>query len=713
MIVEAPPEAPAPPRARYDLPLILAGLVLADGLLLAPLGPEARLAGALVLFVLLPGVLLVQAVFPGSRPGPLERWLLALAAGYALGTFLGLALYVAFRPLTAGAVLGGANVLVGGLLLAALRRRRGRGEPLWPRFGRLDRALLVILAASAPIRLWNLGYSEFQGDEALVLLRTQAVLQGIGDAMIAHRKPPGEILLYAPFAAGLGVVTEFTARLPFALAGLAGVVAVYRLGQRMFGPRAGLAAALLLALNGYFVAFGRILQYQSVGLLLDALGVLCLYQFARPGQLRRGYAVLGAFLLAGSALTALSAVFLLPVAAVALWPRIVGRRRLARRELAVWLWPLALLVPGALLLYLIPASQPGMLDLASAWPYLGPRLGGSRPYFNLERMLLSINHYTSSPYLLVTFGVGGIVVLEALFDRARELGQQFGSRRAGPALAPLLGGLDARNTTAAALVAGSVALLVGTRRRSLAWKLALVWAAGPLFAHLFLVRIPGTHFREIFPGLLLLVGSAAAWLYGRAPSHALRRAAVALGAVFLAASAHYVYVAWIRPWPEYQLQYPAFRHPLDWTRLDVRSAGGTFGAARHHGWKTVAALVAQGALPARYTTNERPAEAAWYMHGSWICDEQAELYILTPRLPQQRAAIEQGETLPGWVLAGRVYVDGRPTLSLLTRQPLPGGPRTYRDEEYTAQFDRDRSSPWTPVGRLYRPGLNSGPECPG
>ena len=715
MIAEAPPieTAPPPSRTRFDPLLVLAATALADGLLLAPVPPEIRLVGALALFVVLPGVLLVQAVFVGPRPGPLERWLLALAGGYTLVTLLGLAVYVPFRPLNQGAVVAAGTALVGGLLVLALRRRRGVAEPLWPRFGQLDRALVIVLLAAAPFRLWNLGHSEFQGDEALALLRTVAVLHGVPDALIAHRKPPGEILMYAPFAAGLGAVTELTARLPFSLAGVAGVVALYRLGQLMFGQRVAVVAALLMAVNGYFVAFGRILQYQSVELLLNTLAVLCLYRFARAGASRRGYAAIGALLMAGAALTALSAVFLLPVAALALWPRLFGPRRVPWRDLAVWLWPLVLLVPTAVLLYLLPATMPGMLDLSSAWPYLGPRLGGSRPYFNLERMLLSINHYVSSPYLIITLGVGAIVMFEALLDRSRELGERFGLSPAGRGLALFLPNLEMRNVPPAALLAGAVALLAGTNRRTLGWKLALIWATGPLFAHLFLVRVPGTHFREIFPGLLLLVGGAAAWLYDRLPGRGVRLAATAAGVLFLVASAHYVFVASIRPWPEYQLQYPAFRHPLDWTRLDVRSAGGTFGAARHHGWKTVATLVARGELPARYTTNERPSEAGWYMKSSWICDEQAELYIMTPRLTPQRLAIEKRDTLPGWFLAAQVYVDGRATMSLLTRQPPPGGPKQYSDTSYTAIYDRELSSPWTSVRRLYRPGLNSAPECPG
>jgi hypothetical protein len=273
-------------------------------------------------------------------------------------------------------------------------------------------------------------------------------------------------------------------------------------------------------------------------------------------------------------------------------------------------------------------------------------------------------------------------------------------------------GLNLPNVPPALLVGGGSVLLLGSARRSAAWKLALAWMSVPLFTHLFLVFFPGTHYREIMPGLLLLVSREAVGLYDRLAGRAARLIALLAGGILLAASLHYVYTAWIRPWPEYQLTFPLDRHPLDWTRAESRSAGGTFGAARRHGWKVVSELVSAGELPARYTTNERPAEAAWYLKSSWICDEQAELFILAPRFPRDRQLVEQGGTLPGYQLAGRVYVDDHPTLSLLTRQAPPGGPRMYRSEDFGRLFDRELASPWTPVGRLYRPGLNSAPICP-
>ena len=73
-----------------------------------------------------------------------------------------------------------------------------------------------------------------------------------------------------------GQIDETSARLPFALAGMAALVAIWLLGWRLINGRAGWIAALLLALSGYYVAFARFVQYQSVVILATAAALLAL-----------------------------------------------------------------------------------------------------------------------------------------------------------------------------------------------------------------------------------------------------------------------------------------------------------------------------------------------------------------------------------------------------------------------------------------------------
>ena len=111
------------------------------------------------------------------------------------------------------------------------------------------------------------------------------MIQGYDDVLFLHKKGPAEILLPTTLFALAGRVTEATARLPFALAGIAALGAAYLLGKRLFGSVAGWAAAMLLAVDGYLVAFSRIVQYQSIVILTSALVILILVRLLqRPGR---------------------------------------------------------------------------------------------------------------------------------------------------------------------------------------------------------------------------------------------------------------------------------------------------------------------------------------------------------------------------------------------------------------------------------------------
>ncbi len=69
---------------------------------------------------------------------------------------------------------------------------------------------------------------------------------------------------------------EGTARLLSVLAGVATVPALYALGKRLAGPRAGLAAALLLAVNGYHLQFSQEARAYTLLVLLATLSTLFL-----------------------------------------------------------------------------------------------------------------------------------------------------------------------------------------------------------------------------------------------------------------------------------------------------------------------------------------------------------------------------------------------------------------------------------------------------
>ncbi|MDM8520151.1 glycosyltransferase family 39 protein [Anaerolineales bacterium HSG6] len=170
--------------------------------------------------------------------------------------------------------------------------------------------LLFLLTLA--LRLPNLGYAEFHEDEAEALMLGVRVLQGEDYALFLHRKGPAQMLLPVAFWLLTERITESMARFPFVLSSILSVLTMFVLGRHWFGLTAGLVSGLLWAVNGYSIAFGRMVQYQAVIFFLGPLAIYSLYLAHKQSQPRWLY--LSVILLATSLLAHFDALLLLPVA---------------------------------------------------------------------------------------------------------------------------------------------------------------------------------------------------------------------------------------------------------------------------------------------------------------------------------------------------------------------------------------------------------------
>jgi hypothetical protein len=301
---------------------------LANVLLLTPLPPLVQAIAALWIAGFLPGALLVEALVgqSASRPDRFERVLYSTAAAYAI-MVVGMLLisYLPGGPAQLPTLLAfDAVALIAGGWVGWRDRRVQPGAPAWEPFAGDRRwfwaGLLALLTAGAIFRFVGLEYADYQGDEARAALRAAAVLQGYEDVLMLHKKGPTEILIPTVLYTLTGHLTEQTARLPFAIANLAALLASFVLGWRLFRPLAGWLAAMFLLLDGYFIGFAHIVQYQSVVFLTSVLAVLLLYRlYVKPAATAR-YLSLAAILLATGmlshyegALAAIPAAYLLGV----------------------------------------------------------------------------------------------------------------------------------------------------------------------------------------------------------------------------------------------------------------------------------------------------------------------------------------------------------------------------------------------------------------
>ena len=136
--------------------------------------------------------------------------------------------------------------------------------------------LILLTIATVWLRLGNLGYSNFQGDEIKALCKPIEG-QTLVRFLLGQRKGPVQFLiscLYGVFDPAFS--SELAIRLPFAVASVLAVVVFYLLVRQYFNRTVSVSAALFLATNGLLVALGRIVQYQSITVLCSLLAIYSL-----------------------------------------------------------------------------------------------------------------------------------------------------------------------------------------------------------------------------------------------------------------------------------------------------------------------------------------------------------------------------------------------------------------------------------------------------
>ena len=694
--------------------------LLSNGIILWGAPHLLVFAAGFVLTCLLPGTLLSRVVLPGDALDRIERIALTMGMGFAaliLGT---LGLHYLPGPLTAPHILALYDGLIFLLLIVLVRNSffgsgrssipddRPRGPDVSThqgfgisQFARLcggqvirnpqsairNSAFVALLLVAAFLRLTNLGYSEFQGDEARAMLMAAGVIQGQDEILFLHKKGPVEVLLPATFYALQGTADEFTARLPFALSSLAGVLSVYILARRLFPrhPLAAPVAAGLLAVDGYLVAFGRIVQYQSVVFLMMALAAWCFTRWYRDRD--PVLAMLAAFFIAVGSLAHYEAVLVIPFVAWLFWTR--GRRE--GWPLGQWVWhvlgPVLAFAVIAGAFYIPFVRHPHFTQTAQ---YITERrIGGELLYNNLTRFFHLATFYNSTYYIV--FLILGLLVLISHQLRGSLRPPLLAMAVQGALAAGLLGVLlfpQALVVQGFNLVflpfAATLAVLIAAPCITTELKATVLWFGVPFLIASFLILKPNTHFYIMFPAWAILVGVAISYLIadGR-----IERTALILGSiVLLALFGYYVYIVFVRHTPDYRRGYPATRpafYPVVYG--DQVPKGGVFGFPHRGGWKAIGALYAQGVLQGSYSANEEPLITSWYTRRAAWCRDAADVYCITSvihdieNIPVDRIRAENH-------LLGRVWSDGRPILEIYSLQPM-AAPVDYDLAELQGVFD--------------------------
>jgi 4-amino-4-deoxy-L-arabinose transferase-like glycosyltransferase len=691
----------------------------ANGLLWLNVPLIAQTLAALTLTLALPGWLLARLWVGNDSPAPdwLAMTVYAGAVGFGLQTLVMLWLSYWPGPVTFVTTLLAFNLLCFALWLGCLHRDLTgmtaahtveapgpRRNPLWTNV-----AIIVILLVGGLLRHTDLGYAEFQGDEGRAVLRAAAVLQGYEEVLFLHRKGPQEILTPAATYALTGHLTEATARLPFALASLLGVVAVYCLGRRMFGPVAGCCAALLLAVDGYFIGFARIVQYQSIVLLTTTAAVLLLYQTPQRPASRMRDLTLAAFLVASGALAHYEAILALIPAVYLLWSG--WKDTPARRQ---WIALAAALIAGAVTLACFFVPYIFAPSFANTFAYLtGERIGDNAPYNHLADFFLRTSVYSSSYAVLLQCALATIALC---------LVYRRGLRQPWSWLAIILvvvglvwtfvhpgwlvaGERDLTVLFFAAILAGAWFLPGPEGAPAKAERTLWLWFGLLMLLALFAVAKPRTHVYIFFIPWALLAGMVVQRFWESLHTAWGSRAANLLVAGLLASCllvfGMYGYWFFVYNQVEVFRTWEQNRPQGYWAPYTLPDDQSLFGFPIQSGWKAVGVLYARGQLDGAYTTNDVDAWVTdWYTRGANRCLREHRFQFVADHLArkdQQRRQQLLAELPQGYRQRFAILVYHQPRLQVWEKGNEDLQLNELPIDELAAEFDAHLSGPDFPL----------------
>lgn len=709
-----------------------------------------RVASAHFLLFLAPGLLLCERILPLEHR--VERLLVSIGISTALSILtLYLTIMVAgtMTPATITIVLGAELLL---LLIGTLfwRSYPPTKTPL-PRAAQLGLLITIVFAL-----LWRaplLGYSELQDDEIDVANAATRVLRGDTDSLLRDRRGPAQPVLTLATMVLTDSLQEWVLRVPPLVANTAAIGLIWLLLHRIYGWQRATIAGALLALDGFYLAYARVVQMQSTLLLMMALSAYLLYlhriyQAVKPK--RAGACLVAAAFAAATGLLAHHemAVFLPVLLWLWLgpeWSRMhptplssagmetgvetssqpaqffagftqafgqTGTRlkdRLSRP--ATW---------AALLLFLLVSGSyyvPFILheSFTSTLSYYSDEIVGRTINGNLREYFLVGTFYNSVLYFCVVWSLVALTLVGEIYRRSSSFNQWAWLIRLLSLLLPVLvwvGMAGWWNSSALSLVLWGLFLLYilwGPGSSSptslfvlwlLVFFLPYSYVLRELHVHYYVYAVPLSVLATL--GLVQIV----VWLHNRVGTRSGLRMLMWFGGgvtagAFLLLSGIYMWLVFVRPEPAYALTFPAHQSPLFPTPYGVRY-GEAFGFPHKSGWKTIGYLYQSGQLRGNYETNELHLKAHWYTRDT--LDEPQPRYYFVSTLPHRLQSAPAPQPLSDayrhW---GNVIVadDVRIKIYEHVRYWQAGAIRNFQAEDFEALYSRNRSTTWLRMQATY------------
>jgi 4-amino-4-deoxy-L-arabinose transferase-like glycosyltransferase len=660
----------------------------------------------------LPAAAVIMFALPGLAWLPILGWMRTRQAIERAGLVVGLSsllaallLYLVVLlpgPFTETPVLLALNALsLAGLAAQLFWPPRATGPLEWPST-RVLLVLLAILAVAAFGRFYWLGYAEFHEDELENMRLIISAYKGEEYAPFLDSKGPIHWLLPAALWFLNGWGNETVARTPFAVTSLALAPLLFALGRRMTGrDGVGLAAAALVTLNGFFLAYSRHVENPSLIVFWGALSMWWAYRYYKESI----YSFLpwvGLSLAVG--LIAHPDVFLyLPVFGFIIAIKAWHDRADWRAQLPWLVGGGALLVGVSALFYLPFLTDPNIREVQQY--FADDRIGTAWLYNRVANLFDQDGLYTTryhAPLLVILLGW----LLARQFAQLGRAGYLILAGLTGAIVTTLIwpeawfiGPLNLAFVPYAVLTLLTL-LLPDTL---VVIKMLVVWLMAPLGALLFLAKDAADHIQIAYTAwaLLAAIGLVDMWdTIAIAPklSHSLRRAlqiglVAGLGLIIglILVYQHLMFLSTVTDYWAAKLAYEQNPNSgYGWLYGSVPRPRKLFSNPRFGGWKAVGYLYGAGALPGDFRSiNESFAVPVWYTFQTpRSCYEDPQNYWVRRDWQGWPQAEEANLRANGYTLTHEVLVDQRPSLHLYQKNVPAGAPEIIDVEDYRARFDR-------------------------
>jgi 4-amino-4-deoxy-L-arabinose transferase-like glycosyltransferase len=436
--------------------------------------------------------------------------------------------------------------------------------------------LAIILVVAGFLRLYNIGYSDYQGDEtkALYLPKEVTSLR----FFLEQRKGPVQFVVTA---AVRNISNDYRnrvlVRLPFALAGLGSVLIFYCLIKLLFNERVALYSTVFFATNGFLVAFSRIVQYQSLVIFFGLLAVYLTKKYIDSAKLR--YLVIAAVALAVSILSHYDGVFFMPIVFGILYGAVRNNLKNIYKHLVI-VSAVFLMITGS---FYIPFALNIAQSTTSYWAGrisgdVSGKISSSRYLFSVYQPIYVFHIYTLLGFM--GFALATALVLRTFFpDRLGRLLSHHPS------------------------INSSVLLAM------------FVWFIIPLILLEAVISIPGTHIYDYLIPLCVVMGFALFHVELISRKFMKRFAAIFLFGTwtlfgFLAAQSYWIFVNhdYEYPWENKEFVFWTLPKPISTYHLSL------FGFPYYRHWTEISDLVASDSKTEYYSTNERTSIPSYYVN---------------------------------------------------------------------------------------------------